>query len=109
MLKKSAVMLIVGLSLASCSDKYEDVFISECTRATGASSSDCGCAAGKVKEIMSDKEWQIMGMNMLGDTDAAEIEAAKLGVGGMFGILSHWASAIGVAESQCSISGLSRM
>jgi hypothetical protein len=50
-----------------------------------------------------------MGMNMLGDTDAAEIEAAKLGVGGMFGILSHWASAIGVAESQCSISGLSRM
>ncbi len=96
------------LVLSGC-DQVKDTFVTKCQAVTGASSSDCGCAAGKVKEIMGDEGWQIAGYVLAGDRARAETELAKKGLGGMFGFIGQWSMAMGVAEQQCKVRGLSRM
>lgn len=59
--------------------------------------------------MLDENQWAIMGLALAGDRNAAEVEAAKLGFGGMLGIMSRWASATAIAERQCSVPGLSRM
>ncbi|RST87607.1 hypothetical protein EJC49_04465 [Aquibium carbonis] len=111
MVKRGLVLTLAILSVAMLSgcDRYKDAFVSRCQQVTGQSSSDCSCAAGKVKEILDNREWSIFGLVLSGESKAAETEAAKLGFGGMFGLMSKWASALSVAERQCSVRGLSRM
>ncbi len=108
-MKSVKFLLPFALLILSGCDEHRDAFVSKCQSTTGASSSDCKCAADKVKEIMGDQNWKIMGLTLAGNEEAAEVEAAKLGIGGMFSLMSKWGSAISVAERQCSISGLQRM
>ncbi len=96
------------LALSGC-DQVKDTFVTKCQAVTRASSSDCECAAGKVKEIMGDEGWQIAGYVLAGDRTRAETELAKKGLGGMFGFIGQWSMAMGVAEQQCKVRGLSRM
>lgn len=101
-------MTLVGLTSSGC-DKISDDFVSQCQRVTGASTSDCSCAAGKVKEALGPDKWRVAGELMSGDRAKAEMTMAKEGLGGMFGFLGQWGTALGIAERQCGVRGLARM
>lgn len=102
------VVATAAVWLAGC-DKTSDDFISQCQRVTGASTADCSCAASKAKEILGPAKWKVAGDLLSGDRAKAETTIAKEGLGGMFGFLGQWASALGVAERQCGVRGLTRM
>lgn len=97
-----------ALALSAC-DSVKNDFVSKCRAVTGASSSDCDCAAGKVKEVLGSEGWSIAGYILKGDRARAETELAKKGLGGLFGFIGQWSMAMGVAEQQCRVRGLSRM
>jgi len=101
-------MALVGLLIGGC-DKISDDFVGQCRRTTGASTSDCSCAASKVKETLGPEKWRVAGDLLSGDRAKAEITMAKEGLGGMFGFLGQWGMALGIAERQCGVRGLFRM
>lgn len=105
---RAVAFACVASMMAGC-DRTSDVFVAECQKVTHASSSDCSCAASKVKEIIGPEKWKVAGELMSGDRDKAEMTMVKEGVGGMLGFVTQWTVALGVAERQCNVRGLSRM
>lgn len=103
-----ASVVCMSFLLLSC-DRVKDDFVSECQKVTNASSADCSCSASKVKEILGPERWKVAGDLLSGDRQKAEMTMAKEGLGGMFGFLGQWSMALGTAERQCGVRGLSRM
>ncbi|WP_146617822.1 hypothetical protein [Rhodoplanes serenus] len=100
-----ALLFLFGLF----SDKTQNSFMERCKVATGEPVDRCECASSKIKEILSPEHWKIMGLIFGSDRATADTEVAKLGVGGMFGLMGRWGAAASVAERQCNIRGLERM
>lgn len=83
-----------------------NAFVSKCISATGASSSDCQCAASAARDIMSIENWKTAGAIFRGDRHRAETDIAKAG---LINFTGSWANAASAAERRCGIRGLARM